>query len=133
MRRKQLALTLEILDGIADGSLGITCPVTTDLWGINFDWQGEQSAFDAVEARCNALGFTFAGIQEEMEQEAVRRYSEQLKAGRPKESPEARMDREHRERQAKIAELRADQERIKAELADLADMQKRLEGGRNDG
>ena len=66
MKQKQVALMLEVLDGIADGSSGITCAVSTDLWGINFDWGGEQSAYDAIEVRCNALGFSLAGIKEIM-------------------------------------------------------------------
>ena len=57
MRRQQMELVLEVLDGIANGSNGITCTTTTDLWGINFDWKGEKSAYDAVEERANALVF----------------------------------------------------------------------------
>ena len=40
-----------------------------------------------------------------------------------------KMVKEHDERRAKIAELRQDQERIKQELADLAEMSKRLQEG----
>ena len=78
LRQAQVAMVLEVLDGIADGSSGITCDVSTDLWGINFDWKGEQSAYDVVEGRCNALGFSMASIQELMEQEAVKRYTAQV-------------------------------------------------------
>ena len=74
MRQKQIELVLEVLDGIADGSNGITCTTTTDLWGITFHWGGEQSAYDAVEGRANALGFTLSTIFGELEQIAVRRY-----------------------------------------------------------
>ena len=41
LRKKQEAMVLEVLDGIADGSSGITCDVSTDLWGITFDWGGD--------------------------------------------------------------------------------------------
>ena len=78
MRKLQEAMALEVRDGLLDGSLGITCEVSTDLWGINFDWDGEQSAFDAIETRCNALGFSMAGIQSIMEQDAVKLYAAQV-------------------------------------------------------
>ena len=78
MRRQQAELVLEVLDGIANGSNGITCTTTTDLWGINFDWKGEKSAYDAVEGRANALGFSLAGLIAEMEQRAVLEYQDRL-------------------------------------------------------
>ena len=129
LKQKQVALMLEVLDGIADGSSGITCAVSTDLWGINFDWGGEQSAYDAIEVRCNALGFSLAGIKEIMEQEAVKRYTAQVQDRHDEEAAKLKMVKEHDERRAKIEELRQDQERIKQELADLAEMSKRLQEG----
>ena len=51
---------------------------TTDLWGINFDWKGEKSAYDAVEERANALGFTLSVLFAEMEQRAVQTYQDDL-------------------------------------------------------
>ena len=78
MRRQQMELVLEVLDGIANGSNGITCTTTTDLWGINFDWKGEKSAYDAVEERANALGFTLSVLFAEMEQRAVQTYQDDL-------------------------------------------------------
>ena len=80
LRQQQVELVLEILDGIADGSNGITCVTTTDLWGINFHWGGEQSAYDAYEERANALDFTIGAIQYELEQIAVKRYQAQVDA-----------------------------------------------------
>ena len=78
LRQQQIELVLEVLDGIADGSNGITCTTTTDLWGINFHWRGEQSAYDAVEGRANALGFTLGTIFDELERIAVKQYQAQL-------------------------------------------------------
>ena len=80
MRQQQIELTIEVLEGIADGSNGITCTTTTDLWGINFHWRGEQSAYDAVEHRATALGFTLRTIFDEMERIAVGRYLAQVNA-----------------------------------------------------
>ena len=80
LRQEQIALVLEVLDGIADGSNGITCTTSTDLWGITFHWRGEQSAYDAVEGRANALGFTLGTIFNELEQRAVAKYQAQLDA-----------------------------------------------------
>ena len=80
MRKQQIELVIEVLDGIADGSNGITCTTSTDLWGITFHWGGEQSAYDAVEVRANALGFTLGTIFEELEQRAVKRYQSQVNA-----------------------------------------------------
>ena len=80
LRQKQTELVLEVLDGIADGSNGITVTTTTDLWGINFHWRGEQSAYDAVEGRANALGFTLGTIFNELEQRAVKRYQAEVDA-----------------------------------------------------
>ena len=82
LKRLQDLLTLEILDGIQDGSLGIGCDITTDLWGINFDWTGEQSAYDAIETRCNAVGFSLAEIKDDLEQRTVKGYRDQLDAKR---------------------------------------------------
>ena len=80
LRKQQEELVLEILEGIADGSNGITCVTTTDLWGIHFDWGGERSAYDVLEARANALKFTLGAIQYELEQIAVKRYQAQVDA-----------------------------------------------------
>ena len=80
LRQQQIELVLEVLDGIADGSNGITCVTTTDLWGINFHWRGEQSAYDAVEGRANALNFTLGTIFNELERIAVERYQAQVDA-----------------------------------------------------
>ena len=54
LRQEQVELVMEVLEGIADGSNGITYTTSADLWGITFHWGGEQSAYDAVEARANA-------------------------------------------------------------------------------
>ena len=80
LRQQQVELVLEVLDGIADGSNGITCTTSTDLWGITFHWRGEQSAYDAVEGRANALGFTLGTIFDELEQRAVKRYQAEVNA-----------------------------------------------------
>ena len=80
LRQQQIELVLEVLDGIADGSNGITCVTTTDLWGITFHWGGEQSAYDVLETRANALNFTIGTIFKEVEQIAVKRYQEQVDA-----------------------------------------------------
>ena len=80
LRQEQIALVLEVLDGIADGSNGITCTTSTDLWGITFHWGGEQSDYDAVERRANALSFTLRTIFDELEQQAVKRYSQEIQA-----------------------------------------------------
>ena len=80
LRQQQKELEIEVLEGIADGSNGITCTTTTDLWGINFHWRGEQSAYDAVERRANALGFTLRTIFDELEQWAVKRYQAEVNA-----------------------------------------------------
>ena len=80
LRQQQEELVLEVLDGIADGSNGITCVTTTDLWGIHFDWDVEQSVFDVLETRANTLGFTIGAIQYELEQIAVKRYQAQVDA-----------------------------------------------------
>ena len=80
LRQQQIELLLEVLDGIADGSNGITCVTTTDLWGINFHWGGEQSAYDVLETRANALNFTIATIFRELEQIAVKRYQAEVNA-----------------------------------------------------
>ena len=57
VRRQQIELILEVLEGIADGSNGITCTTTTDLWGIHFDWGGEQAAYNAPGRAGQRLGF----------------------------------------------------------------------------
>ena len=80
LRQQQIELVLEVLDGIGDGSNGITCVTDTDLWGINFTWGGEQSAYDAVEGRANALGFTIGTILDDLEQRAVKGYQAKVNA-----------------------------------------------------
>ena len=80
MRQQQIKLVIEVLDGIADGSNGITCTTTTDLWGITFHWGGEQEDYDVLEARANALGFTIGAIIAELEQRAVKRYQAEVNA-----------------------------------------------------
>ena len=80
VRKQQIELVVEVLDGIADGTNGITCTTSTDLWGINFDWGGEKAAYDVVEARANALGFTLRVIFDELEQKAVKRYQAEVNA-----------------------------------------------------
>ena len=80
LRQQQIELMLEVVEGLADGSNGITCTTTTDLWGITFDWGGEQSAYDALEVRANALGFTIGAIFDEMEQMAVKQYQNDVNA-----------------------------------------------------
>ena len=84
VRKQQIELVVEVLDGILDGSNGITCTTTTDLWGINFHWRGEQSDYDAVEKRANALGFTLRIIFDELEQMAVKRYQAEVNANQGK-------------------------------------------------
>ena len=38
--QKRIALVLEVLDGIANGSNGIILTLDKDLWSINFHWGG---------------------------------------------------------------------------------------------
>ena len=80
LRQQQIELVIEVLDGIAKGTNGITCTTTTDLWGINFHWRGEQSDYDAVEKQANALGFTLGTIFNEMEQIAVKAHQAEVNA-----------------------------------------------------
>ena len=80
LRRQQEELLLEVLEGIADGSNGITCTTTTDLWGISFHWGGEKADYDVLEGRANALGFTIGTIFAELEQIAVKRYQAEVNA-----------------------------------------------------
>lgn len=82
-RLLQEGLALEVEAGIADGTNGLTCTTTADLWGINFDWGGEQAAVDVLEARANAVGFTLVSIFEELEKMAVKRYKAQVSAKYP--------------------------------------------------
>ena len=77
---ERIKLVLEVLDGITDGSNGITVTTTTDLWGINFHWRGEKAGYDAVEGRANALGFTLSTFIAELENRAVERYQASLDA-----------------------------------------------------
>ncbi len=86
LRQKQIELVLEVLDGIADGTNGITCTTTTDLWGIHFEWGGEQAAYDVLEVRANALKFTLGTIFEELEQRAVKQYQAHLDAKHERQS-----------------------------------------------
>ena len=76
----RLKLVLEVLDGITNGSNGITVTTTTDLWGITFHWRGEKAGYDAVEGRANALGFTLSTFIAELENRAVERYQVALDA-----------------------------------------------------
>ena len=84
VRKQQVELVTEVLDGIADGTNGITCTTSTDLWGINFHWRGEQAAYDVVEKRANDLGFTLGTIFNELEQRAVKRYQDQVNSKQDK-------------------------------------------------
>ena len=93
LRQQQIELVQEVLDGISDGSNGITCTTTTDLWGINFHWDGEQSAYDAVEGRANALGFTLGTIFNELERRAVKRYSQEVQAKHDLEALKKRVNK----------------------------------------
>ena len=92
VRQQQIALVIEVLNGIADGSNGITCTTTTDLWGITFHWGGEQSAYEVFEARANALGFTLRTIFDELEQRAVKRYQAEVNAKHDLETLKERVD-----------------------------------------
>ena len=71
----------------------ITCTTTTDLWGINFHWDGEQSAYDAVEGQANALGFTLGTIFNELERRAVKRYSQEVQAKHDLEALKKRVNK----------------------------------------
>ena len=78
--QKRIALVLEVLDGIANGSNGIILTLDKDLWSINFHWGGEQSAYDAVEVRANALGLTLGELMAEIEQRTLQQYQQQVNA-----------------------------------------------------
>ena len=77
---ERVKLVLEVIAGIKDGSNGITCTTSTDIWAINFDWEGEQSAWDVIEVRCNALRFTLGALKAEIEQRTMQEYQRQVKA-----------------------------------------------------
>ena len=78
--QKRIALVLEVLDGIANGSNGIILTLDKDLWSINFHWGGEQSAYDVVEVRANALGLTLGELMAEIEQRTLQQYQQQVNA-----------------------------------------------------
>ena len=102
---ERVKLVLEVLDGITDGSNGITFTTTTDLWGITFHWGGEQSAYDAVEGRANALGFTLSTFIAELESRAVKRYQEFVDAKHEREAAQEYAQTEIRRLKADLAEV----------------------------
>ncbi len=77
---ERVKLVLEVLDGIKAGSNGIICTPDTNLWGITFGWGGEQSAYDVVEVRANALGITLGDLMAEIEQRTMQQYQQQVDA-----------------------------------------------------
>ena len=62
----------QVLEVVLGGQNGITLSIVQNDY-INFDWGGPQSEYDRVEAYCNAQGYSFGMVKDDVEQLVMKR------------------------------------------------------------
>ena len=106
LRIEQEDLLLEFVESVDSGALGIRCGVsmTPGLGMINFDWTGEQSAYDEMAVRCAEVKLSLAAMIANLEQEYLRKWTAEQKA-KVKAQNAADMERVKAEHARAVAEL----------------------------